>query len=226
MESVLSFPPTPPPPPYRPDRSHAAVCPSIVLSISSSVASSVFPFISSHSFFFLPYFIPSFLPSFFLSLLPFPLLPGWTLNHPTICLSFCLSVCSSIYYSINQSTHLCVYLYISLSVHPLFHPFIDLLFLYSFLILCISRKYPYLPHKGILSQNPPIPWKFQFSFVNSLNVLLLKKCPHPNPPRNSNPFCGGGGIMDIYCNHIFFLSFFLGLIRPHNTSLHPGIHRH
>ena len=61
--------------------------------------------------------------------------------------------------------------------------------------MCNSRKYPYLRHRMVFLRPPPTPqpvWKVQLSFIHSLKFFGLTE--PPNPPGNSNPFCGGGGV--------------------------------
>jgi len=64
--------------------------------------------------------------------------------------------------------------------------------------MCSSRKYPYLPHGRDFSNTSPPLWKFQLSFILFFNFFWSHRTPHPHPPGNSNPFCGGS--MDIFWN--------------------------
>ena len=59
--------------------------------------------------------------------------------------------------------------------------------------LCISRKYPYLPHGRDIFLRPPPLWKFQLSFIHFFKFFWPYRTPHP--PGNSN-----GGSMDIFWN--------------------------
>ena len=61
--------------------------------------------------------------------------------------------------------------------------------------LCSSKKYPYLPHRGIFYKIPSPLWKFQLNFLDFFKFFGLWD---PHSPGISNPFCwGGGGSTDI-----------------------------
>ena len=69
------------------------------------------------------------------------------------------------------------------------------------IIMCSSRKYPYLPRRRDFFLTPPHPSgnSGKSSYI-SLYFLIFQNPPPPtpNPPGNSNPFCGES--MDIFWN--------------------------
>ena len=153
MESVLSFPPTPPPTPLltRPFPC-SCLCPSIVLSNSSSVASSVFPFISSHSFFS---FLTSFHHSCLLFFCLYSLSPYFLDGPSTIQLSVCLFIHLLFNQSVNPSVCLSVHQSVCPSTLPSIHMFVISLFLpYTVYFQKISIP---PPQKGFYPRIPQSP---------------------------------------------------------------------
>ena len=62
--------------------------------------------------------------------------------------------------------------------------------------MCNSRKYPYLPHGRDFFWDPPTPLEIPIKLHTFFSIFWPYRTP--NPPGNSNPFCGGS--MDIFWN--------------------------